>query len=151
MKVGVQYAQEHKPAVWVLENVPTLARYKKFRSILKGLVSAMERLGYEVHVDVLDTRSFGLPQSRKRMLIVALLKDKIIRQFQWPSGVPNFIPLSKLLEPFNACTDKAGRLPNCAREAQQVRRAYRQAYKLGIDARSEEIIVDARASSKFFS
>ena len=32
-----------------------------------------------------------------------------------------------------------------------MKRAYRQAYELGIDAREEEIIVDARASSKFSS
>ena len=148
MKVGIQYAKKHKPPVWVLENVPTIATHKKFRPVLNGLVSALEKLGYLVHVKVLNASDFGLPHSRQRMFIVALLRGATVSEFRWPSA-SDPVPIARVLDPWCA-TDKAGRLPKNARQSAQVKRAYTQAYKeYGIDARVDEVIVDSHASAEF--
>ena len=57
LKIGVKYAAACRPKVWILENVPTLVTWKKFKHIKNGLVSALEEIGYVVHVKVLDAQN----------------------------------------------------------------------------------------------
>ena len=56
LKPGVKYAAVRRPKVWILEKVSTLATWKKFKHIKNGLVSALEKLGYVVHVKVLHAQ-----------------------------------------------------------------------------------------------
>ena len=56
-----------RPKMVMMENVPALARFDKFLS----LVSQLERSGYEVVVQVLDVRQFAVPQRRKRLILAA--------------------------------------------------------------------------------
>ena len=73
----------HKPKMALLENVPgllTIQNGETFKLILKLLDDA----GYNVFHDVLDSANFGLPQSRKRVLIVCFRKDLGITTFVLP-------------------------------------------------------------------
>ena len=54
------------PDVFVLENVPQLRRSAEFRD-LKHLA---ERLDYQVHVEVLNAADFGVPQKRRRAIVI---------------------------------------------------------------------------------
>lgn len=56
-----------RPKMVMMENVPGLARYKKF----SDLVERLERSGYQVVVRVLDVSCFGVPQRRKRLILSA--------------------------------------------------------------------------------
>lgn len=81
----------HKPKMVLLENVPgllTIQNGETFKLILKLLKEA----GYTVFSDVLDSADFGLPQSRKRVLIVCFRKDLKIDKFEFPK-TNNSIPL----------------------------------------------------------
>lgn len=54
----------------VLENVPFMLWHKSGHAI-RYVTSKLERLGFRWAYRVVDTRSFGLPQRRRRILIVA--------------------------------------------------------------------------------
>lgn len=56
-----------RPKLVMMENVPALAKYDKF----KAFVSRLEADGYWVKVEVLDVGNFGVPQRRKRLILSA--------------------------------------------------------------------------------
>lgn len=58
----------------VLENVPFMLQLAGGQA-LEVIVSALEDLGYKWAYRVVDTRAFGLPQRRRRVLFVASLDD----------------------------------------------------------------------------
>jgi len=58
---------------WVLlENVPFMLQLGRGRA-MEVIVSALEELGYEWAYRVVDSRSFGLPQRRRRVYLIATL------------------------------------------------------------------------------
>ena len=62
------------PHYFVMENVSGIAG-KRGKTILQQLVEDMEELGYFVHVDLIDAQDYGVPQRRKRYIIVGERKD----------------------------------------------------------------------------
>jgi len=56
-----------KPHVVTMENVPTVAKYEVFHDFVKML----EGLNYHVWYGVADSSDYGVPQSRKRMVLLA--------------------------------------------------------------------------------
>jgi len=58
----------------VLENVPFMLQLAGGEA-LETIVRTLERLGYLWAYRVVDTRAFGLPQRRRRVLLVASLED----------------------------------------------------------------------------
>lgn len=58
---------ELQPKVVMLENVPNLARYTRYLNFKRGL----RKLGYDVVDKVLDVADFGVPQRRKRLVVLA--------------------------------------------------------------------------------
>lgn len=59
-----------KPKLVMMENVPGLEDHYRFGELVKQL----EALKYHVHFEVLDVADFGVPQRRKRLILVASLK-----------------------------------------------------------------------------
>jgi DNA (cytosine-5)-methyltransferase 1 len=64
------------PKVLFLENVKGLKNHDKGHT-LATIVHNLEMLGYEVRYEVLNSKHFGVPQSRERIFIVAWLKGYI--------------------------------------------------------------------------
>ena len=65
-------AREKRPAYLLLENVPGLLshdRYRTFATILAALCD----LGYSVEWNVLNSKDFGVPQSRRRVFLIGYL------------------------------------------------------------------------------
>ena len=58
-----------KPKFIVLENVPGMLHAKN-RNHLEDLIEAFEELGYLLNYDVLNAADFGVPQVRKRLIIL---------------------------------------------------------------------------------
>lgn len=58
-----------RPKLVMMENVPGLAEYFRFRTFRKSLETA----GYKVRVEVLDVADYGIPQRRKRLIVSASL------------------------------------------------------------------------------
>ena len=66
---------DKRPAYFILENVPGLLSHDKgwtFHTIL----STLSELGYHVEWKVLNSKDFGVPQSRKRVYIVGYLDGR---------------------------------------------------------------------------
>lgn len=60
-------AQDTEPDVITMENVPTVAKHAVFRDF----VDTLKRLGYKVWYDVVDSSQYGVPQMRRRMVLLA--------------------------------------------------------------------------------
>jgi DNA (cytosine-5)-methyltransferase 1 len=63
----VRFARAMKPKALMVENVPGLQKSSKFRAFRLALMS----LGYSVAAQVLNVGDYGVPQRRKRLVILA--------------------------------------------------------------------------------
>lgn len=61
---------------FLLENVEGLVSHDNGNT-LNTIITRLEQLGYHVSYKLLDSREFGLPQSRKRVYIVGSVDEKI--------------------------------------------------------------------------
>jgi len=70
-----------EPEIVAMENVPQVREhdvYDRFRSVLDGTGSPNENgLGYYVWTDTIDCPEYGVPQSRKRLVLLASQFDTI--------------------------------------------------------------------------
>lgn len=62
------------PMYFVMENVAGIAG-KRGKTILGQLVEGIENIGYEVYINLLDAQNYGVPQRRKRYIIVGVRND----------------------------------------------------------------------------
>ena len=63
------------PAYLLLENVPGLLSHDQGRTFA-AILHALDRLGYGVEWQVLNSKDFGVPQSRKRVYLVGYLDPR---------------------------------------------------------------------------
>lgn len=84
----IHIIQEIQPKAFVFENVTGLlsAKNSKGEKIISLLQSAFKEIGYTISTKVVNAADYGVPQKRKRVLIVGL-KDN--RQFEFPAPTHN--------------------------------------------------------------
>jgi DNA (cytosine-5)-methyltransferase 1 len=78
----IRVLKDKKPKFFLAENVPGIVsstHLPEFKRIIKNFSS----VGYEVSYQVLDARNYGVPQERKRVIIVGFDKSLGIR-FKFP-------------------------------------------------------------------
>ena len=63
-----------RPRYLLLENVPGLLSHDQGRTFAT-ILNALDELGYDVTWQVLNSKDFGVPQSRKRVFIVGYLRE----------------------------------------------------------------------------
>lgn len=97
----VSYAD---PDAIIVENVPGL-KGAKGNKIWKRFVNKIKRLGYMPDSDILDAKDFGVPQTRRRLVLVAG-KGFPIRLPQRTHGPPG-----SLLQPYVTVREAIGRYP----------------------------------------
>jgi DNA (cytosine-5)-methyltransferase 1 len=68
---------KNRPKVVVWENVKGLLSKKNFPHF-KHYLDTMESFGYENHYKVLNSKEFGIPQSRNRVFVVSILKGQTL-------------------------------------------------------------------------
>jgi DNA (cytosine-5)-methyltransferase 1 len=66
-------AEGAQPDVITMENVPTVAKHAVFHDF----VDTLEKLKYHVWYDVVDSSLYGVPQARRRMVLLASRHGKI--------------------------------------------------------------------------
>jgi DNA (cytosine-5)-methyltransferase 1 len=69
----LRFAEAILPRAIMMENVPRLDGKKSFRDLTAGL----RALGYEIRWDVKNMAAYGVPQRRKRLILVAGMKFEI--------------------------------------------------------------------------
>ncbi|MFU1517785.1 DNA cytosine methyltransferase [Vreelandella alkaliphila] len=94
IKKAVEIALSLKPKIIVLENVPGLlqGKHKKYWSFI---INELQSKGYQTKTFLLDARDFGLPQSRRRVFIIASSSKTDFDAFNFSSEIK---PLSECLE-----------------------------------------------------
>lgn len=87
------------PDIISMENVPGLKRHKVFRDFVKDL----EKLGYEVSYYIVYCPDYGMPQSRKRLVLFASKYGKIdlIEKTHMPENYKTVKDTIGNLEPLN--------------------------------------------------
>jgi DNA (cytosine-5)-methyltransferase 1 len=65
--VTLRYVRALRPRVVVMENVPRLSSDQRF----SALTTSLTALGYQVWHQVLDAYEFGVPQRRRRLVLIA--------------------------------------------------------------------------------
>lgn len=66
-------AKGARPDIITMENVPTVAKH----SVFNDFVESLKKLGYTVWFDVVDSAKYGVPQTRRRMVLLASLHGEI--------------------------------------------------------------------------
>ena len=69
----LRFVRVMRPKAVMLENVPKLANNWRF----KKLCSRLEGLGYKINSDVLDAADYGVPQRRRRLILIGARDTKI--------------------------------------------------------------------------
>jgi DNA (cytosine-5)-methyltransferase 1 len=85
-----------QPKYFLFENVKGLMS-DKFKDFKEQLIKSWEDCGYKVYSEVLNTKDFGIPQSRSRVFFVGIRKD-IKQDFKFPEKEELKIYLKELLE-----------------------------------------------------
>lgn len=78
-------AKYHHPKILFLENVKNLKNHDNGKTFIK-MKKELEKIGYSVFSEVLNSVNFGVPQARKRLYIVAFRNDLEIDDFKFPQG-----------------------------------------------------------------
>lgn len=94
---------ELQPTICMMENVPGLLTRGK--SLFKKLHDGLEAAGYNVTYDVLELADFGVPQLRKRLVLMAGLGFEIPLPKKTHPGPDKWVPIGdaigELPEPVN--------------------------------------------------
>ena len=96
-----QVVAEVRPRVFVMENVPNLASMDGGR-LIQEIENDFKSLGYNLNRKILLASDFGVPQNRKRLILVGTLSEKI---FEFPQGT------TSLAEEKVTCRDALSDLP----------------------------------------
>lgn len=70
----VELIEVSKPKIVFLENVTNLVKIEKGK-VMRDILSSLDKIGYNVSYDILDSSDFGVTQARKRIYIVGKRKD----------------------------------------------------------------------------
>ena len=96
-KQYLKFLKKYSPNYFVFENVRGMlsARDEEGNSIFKNILAEMNELEYNVEYKLLDAKDFGVPQSRKRVIILGWKKNI---KFLFPNfnKIENNITLNEL-------------------------------------------------------
>jgi len=79
----VRVLKDKRPSFFLAENVPGIVSKTHIQEF-KELLARLSSLGYEVVYKVIDARNYGVPQERRRVIIVGY-KDSLGMRFTFPS------------------------------------------------------------------
>jgi len=119
----VEFLKRYKPKYFVFENVVGLlsAREKEGRRYLDMMLSLFKDAGYSVEWKVLSAEKFGVPQKRKRVILVGKLGDasdffpdiaEVDADFTPVAAPSSWLRQSGILAPNNQVTWHAARPHN---------------------------------------
>jgi len=79
----IEFLKAFKPKIFVFENVPGLVSSGKGK-YLKDMRRLMKNVGYDTDYNILNSADFGVPQNRKRVILVGWNKKSKLKKY------PNF-------------------------------------------------------------
>ena len=93
----VRFARELRPAAILIEQVPTFLRtcLTSGKPLLEDLSDTFSDLGYDLHANILNTAHYGVPQLRRRAIIVCVPTGQ---NFLFPPRSVRVRPVGKVLQ-----------------------------------------------------
>lgn len=79
----VRIVREKKPLLFVGENVKGLLTMGDGK-IIEAIIDEFSECGYDVYLQLLNAKDFGVPQDRERVIICGFRKDLNIKRFEIP-------------------------------------------------------------------
>jgi DNA (cytosine-5)-methyltransferase 1 len=73
----LRFVRAIRPKVCMLENVPGLPRTRKGNRYFNELRRGLENAGYRVSYDIVELADYGVPQFRKRLVLLAARREAI--------------------------------------------------------------------------
>jgi DNA (cytosine-5)-methyltransferase 1 len=67
----ISYVKEFRPRFAVFENVPGLVRSKHGKAFYKRLCDELKKLNYAIFERMIDAADYGVPQHRRRIIVIA--------------------------------------------------------------------------------
>ncbi len=95
-----------RPKAFVMENVKSLATLGRFDYVRKSLISKFINLGYEIDLAILNSKNYGVPQSRERMFLVGLRDEN--RRFNFLKSSERYQAPGKTVKEIILPLGKAG-------------------------------------------
>ncbi|MFW6025477.1 MAG: DNA (cytosine-5-)-methyltransferase [Candidatus Woesearchaeota archaeon] len=92
----IRIVKVKQPKWIVLENVKGFAT-KNFKHTFNKIIREFQKIGYKVKWDILNTKNYGIPQHRERIIFVMYRKD-LKMNFQFPEPEPLNIYLQDVLD-----------------------------------------------------
>lgn len=68
-----RFVEQLRPVTIMLENVPALAEYDDFKQVVRSI----KQLGYEIDCQVVNVAHYGVPQRRKRLVLLGSLLGSV--------------------------------------------------------------------------
>lgn len=92
-----RFIEVFEPEFFVMENVPNLATFEN-GAYFMGIKKESERLGYRVSSRILDSAEYGVPQRRRRLIIVgSKTGGNKGDPFWWPKGRKDIVSLEEAI------------------------------------------------------
>lgn len=97
------------PSVFVMENVPELLTSPEYSAFRRAVADELSDLGYHVDHCVLNAADYGVPQTRRRAIVVG---TRLRRPFEWPAPTHSSNPTpGSGLKPWRTFADAVTGLP----------------------------------------
>lgn len=98
-KQYLKFLEKYQPKLFVFENVRGMlsSKNENGNNIFERIVAEMKELGYSVDYKLLDAKDFGVPQSRKRVIIIGWKSNL---NFKYPNfeKINNNITINELFD-----------------------------------------------------
>ena len=82
----LSYCDFYRPRFFIMENVRSFVSFKK-NMVLKLTLRCLTRMGYQCTFGILQAGNYGVPQTRRRMIILAAAPGEILPNFPEPIHV----------------------------------------------------------------
>lgn len=94
----IRILKDKKPPIVFLENVPYLVEHDNGKSFMV-IHNSLVELGYFVRYAILDSKEYGnVPQTRKRVFIVAFLDLDMCQRFSYPEPIERTKSLNDIID-----------------------------------------------------
>lgn len=97
--VFLKAVETYNPQVVVMENVPGLAKNRKFLKVRRDIQDRLARAGYTVKWRLVNMSRHKIPQSRRRLFVVAFRDKNHADHFTWPEPGREIATVQSVLPP----------------------------------------------------
>ena len=111
----VKFLEKYQPRYFVFENVLGLlsAKDENGYRYLDMMTAAFNRAGYQVDLQILNARDYGVLQNRKRIIIIGKRTKEPNFHFQWPDHINTDAQVSAIFSDLPAIHAGEGDVYNC--------------------------------------